>query len=223
MFERARTRMRLAVPFGFSRPSYAQEGEDLILARIFEGKQTGTYVDVGAHHPQRFSNTYLLYKRGWRGVNIDATPGSMKLFKLVRPRDTNLEIGVTAKSEDRDLYLFNEPALNTFDGDRARALARPPYRIEAVRRVRCAPLSQILREHDVSPVDLLTIDAEGYDFEVLQTLDWTVTRPHVVLIEQFSRDMEGLVGTETHRYLHDRGYRLIAKTWNSVFYVHSVP
>jgi FkbM family methyltransferase len=214
-------RLRLAVPFGFGRTSYAQEGEDLILARIFEGKPTGTYVDVGAHHPQRFSNTYLLYKRGWRGVNIDATPGSMRLFRLVRPRDINLEVGVTAMVEDRDFYLFNEPALNTFDGERARSLESSRYRIESVRRVRCAPLSEILREQKIMNVDLLTIDAEGFDFEVLQTLDWDVTQPHVVLIEQFSRDMEGLVGTESHRYLHDRGYRLIAKTWNSVFYVRS--
>ena len=218
MFERL-ARVRLAVPFGFGRTSYAQEGEDLILARIFEGKATGTYVDVGAHHPLRFSNTYLLYRRGWRGVNIDATPGSMRLFQLFRSRDTNLEVGITAKAEERDFYLFNEPALNTFDGDRARTLDKPPYRIEAIRRVRCAPLRQILREQGVTSVDLLTIDAEGFDFEVLQTVDWDTMSPRVVLIEQFSRDMQGLVDTETHRYLHDRGYRLIAKTWNSVFYV----
>ncbi|MDQ3336723.1 MAG: FkbM family methyltransferase [Myxococcota bacterium] len=219
MFERARStlhRVRRAVPFGFGRTSYAQEGEDLILARIFESQQTGTYVDVGAHHPQRFSNTYLLYKRGWRGVNIDATPGSMSLFQLVRPHDINLEIGVTAKAEERDFYLFDEPALNTFDAERARSLSQ--YKIESVRRVRCAPLSQILRDHAIATLDLLTIDAEGFDFEVLQTLDWDATKPRVVLIEQFSRDMQGLVDTETHRYLHDRGYRLIAKTWNSVFY-----
>lgn len=37
--------------------SWSQEGEDLILRRIFENKNTGFYVDVGAHHPKRFSNT----------------------------------------------------------------------------------------------------------------------------------------------------------------------
>ena len=221
MLREALQRVRLAVPLGFGRTSYAQEGEDLILERIFENQARGVYVDVGAHHPMRFSNTYLLYKRGWRGVNIDATPGSMALFKRVRSRDTNLEIGVTAKAEDRDFYIFDEPALNTFDAERAKSLDRPPYRIVAVRKVRCAPLAQILREHRIDKIDLLTIDAEGFDFEVLQTLDWTATKPRVVLTEQFSRDMQTLVDTETHRFLHDRGYRLIAKTWNSVFYVQS--
>jgi FkbM family methyltransferase len=212
-------RIRLAIPFGFGRTSYAQEGEDLILDRIFEQQAKGVYVDVGAHHPTRFSNTYRLYQRGWRGVNIDATPGSMKLFRLMRPRDTNLEVGVAATAGERDFYCFDEPALNTFDEARAKSLDQ--YKVSAVRKVRCAPLSQLLREHGIGAFDLLTVDAEGFDFEVLQTLDWDLTRPRVVLTEQFSRDMEGMVSTETHRYLHDRGYRMIAKTWNSVFYVQT--
>ena len=57
--------------------SYSQEGEDLILERFFEGKEIGFFVDIGAHHPMRFSNTYIFYLKGWRGINVDATPGSM--------------------------------------------------------------------------------------------------------------------------------------------------
>ena len=55
------------------RYSFSQEGEDLLIDRMFDGQSVGFYVDVGAHHPTRFSNTYLLYLRGWRGINIDAT------------------------------------------------------------------------------------------------------------------------------------------------------
>lgn len=80
----------------FHTKSYSQEGEDLLLSRIFGDKKDGFYIDVGAHHPFRFSNTYLLYKRGWRGINIDAMPGSMKLFNRFRPRDINIECGVAS-------------------------------------------------------------------------------------------------------------------------------
>jgi FkbM family methyltransferase len=211
-------RMRDMLPGGLGRISFAQEGEDLILARLFEHDANGLYVDVGAHHPLRFSNTYLLYRRGWRGVNIDAMPGSMTAFERVRPRDINLEIGVTAREEVRDFYIFNEPALNTFDADRAHSLIRPPYRITSVEKVRCAPLSTILREHSIGAIDLLTIDAEGFDFEVLQTVDWNVAKPRVVLTEHFSRDLVEVTSSELHEYLRARGYRLIAKTFNSLFY-----
>ena len=57
--------------------SYAQEGEDLILYRMIYGKiDKGFYVDVGAHHPKRFSNTYFFYRKGWRGINVEPMPGS---------------------------------------------------------------------------------------------------------------------------------------------------
>lgn len=78
----------------FASKSYAQQGEDLILREILNYASTGFYVDVGAHHPFRFSNTYLFYKQGWRGINIDAMPGSMTLFHRFRPRDINIECGV---------------------------------------------------------------------------------------------------------------------------------
>jgi FkbM family methyltransferase len=223
VFERALERLqhlRLALPVvGYGRTSFAQEGEDLILDRIFGDQAAGRYVDVGAHHPRRFSNTYRLYRRGWRGLNIDATPGSMRLFRRIRPRDVNLEVGVAATDELRELYMFNEPALNTFDAVRARALVKPPYVIEQVVKVRCAPLAQILREQAIGEIDLLTIDAEGFDFEVLQTVDWKLSRPRVVLTEQFSRDLTTLVTSDVHQFMQQRGYALIAKTFNSVFYI----
>lgn len=78
----------------FHTKSYALQGEDLILREFFEYAKNGFYVDVGAHHPFRFSNTYLFYQSGWRGINIDAMPGSMKLFNRFRPKDINIECGV---------------------------------------------------------------------------------------------------------------------------------
>jgi len=68
---------------------YSQDGEDIILKEFFSGKEKGFYVDIGAHHPLRLSNTYLFYKKGWSGINIDAMPGSMKIFNKKRRRDIN--------------------------------------------------------------------------------------------------------------------------------------
>ncbi|MFM5955986.1 MAG: FkbM family methyltransferase, partial [Dolichospermum sp.] len=71
-------------------------------------------MDIGAHHPQRFSNTYYFYLKGWSGINIDAMPGSMKIFDDLRPLDINLEIPISDKSEILTYYEFDEPALNSF-------------------------------------------------------------------------------------------------------------
>ena len=95
--------------------SYSQEGTDMILRRILGNVENGFYVDVGAHHPKRFSNTFYFYKKGLSGINIDAMPGSMKLFKKARPRDINIEAAVSNEKKELTFYVFNELALNTFD------------------------------------------------------------------------------------------------------------
>ena len=81
--------------------SYSQNGEDRILHRIFENQKSGFYVDIGAHHPFRFSNTFLFYKMGWKGINVDAMPKSMEIFKRFRPRDINLELAVGTIEKER--------------------------------------------------------------------------------------------------------------------------
>lgn len=87
--------------------SWSQESKDLILQRIFENKPNGFYIDLGAHHPRRFSNTYLFYSQGWRGVNIDAMPGSMIEFNKERSGDLNLEVGIELKESFLGYHVFN--------------------------------------------------------------------------------------------------------------------
>ena len=99
----------------YSIKSYSQEGEDMILRRVFENQKTGFYVDVGAHHPFRFSNTYYFYKQGWQGINIDAMPESMDVFRRFRKRDINIESGVALNDAKIPYFVFKEKALNTFD------------------------------------------------------------------------------------------------------------
>ena len=90
-----RARQRILGRRAYMNPSYSIEGEDRIVrALLWQKHDKGFYVDVGAHHPFRFSNTYLFYTQGWSGINIDATPGSMKAFNKYRPRDINLEVGI---------------------------------------------------------------------------------------------------------------------------------
>ena len=105
----------------YGRRFYSQAGEDMLLSLYYEGKKhKGFYVDVGAHHPYRFSNTAYFYKRGWRGINIEPTPSLFKAFPRRRRRDINLNVGI-GNGEKLTFYVFNEGALNTFDPEIARS------------------------------------------------------------------------------------------------------
>ena len=124
-------RLRFRLFAGHAIKSYSQEGEDLVLSRILGSLKltTGFFVDIGAHHPARFSNTYYFYRRGWRGINVDALPETKKMFQRLRPRDITIECGVGSQEGLLKYFAFNEPALNTFSEQEAKKKDRPPYHI----------------------------------------------------------------------------------------------
>jgi hypothetical protein len=134
--------------YGFSTRSYSQEGEDMILRRIFGSQTTGFYIDVGAHHPKRFSNTYFFYKKGWTGINIDAMPGSMKAFQKLRYRDINIETPISSTPETLVYYGFNEPALNGFSKNISESRdGVDGYRIEFTKKIKTSTLQNVLDQN----------------------------------------------------------------------------
>lgn len=206
----------------FHTKSYAIQGEDLILRELFEYAKSGFYVDVGAHHPFRFSNTYLFYKVGWRGLNIDAMPNSMKLFNRFRPRDINIECGVAFNGGGSMIYYsFNEPALNGFSPIlKTKYDNHPLYRLIDEISVPVRSLESILDEYlpQETHIDFLSVDVEGLDLEVLKSNNWDKYRPKVVVVECWDSDLENIYHTETYSFLSSQNYKLFAKTINTLFF-----
>lgn len=200
--------------------SYSQEGEDRLLRRLLENRPTGFYVDVGAHHPTRFSNTALLYGDGWRGINIDPNPGSRREFARRRPDDINLELAV-GDTGAVTYFVFDEPALSTVSAERATFLeATTPYRIVDSIQVQVHPLAEILDRYLPAGqrVDLLTVDVEGVDLQVLRSNDWTRFRPDYVVAEDLNLRLRELTQSPIVNFLDEQGFEPIAKTVNSVFF-----
>lgn len=215
--------IRNILPIG--RLSYSQEGEDLVLARILEELNitTGFFVDIGAHHPTRYSNTYYFYRRGWRGINVDALPGTRKLFQRIRPRDITLEYGVGSQEGVLRYFAFNEPALNTFSEQEAKKKAHPPYHIINALKIPVVTLRQILDEYlprNIS-IDFLTIDAEGFDHEIISSNDWSRYRPRLILLELLNTEIQNLETHPTAQILYQYNYRVLAKTLNTFFFIAS--
>lgn len=177
--------------FGYR--TYAQFGEDTVLLELFKDIGHGRYVDVGAHHPYRYSNTYLLCKKGWHGVNIDPNPHTIALFNEARPADKNICAGA-GRAGTLTYYRFSDPAVNTFRKDEAEKWKGKSFlKFIGTTEIEIKPLSELVE----GPIDLLTIDAEGMDLEVLQSYDWK-HYPHVIVIE----------GDDSKQFLIRKGYRL---------------
>jgi FkbM family methyltransferase len=202
--------------------SYSQEGEDMIYRSFFENRKhyKGFYIDVGAHHPYRYSNTVHFYQNGWCGINVEPTPGAIRLFNLFRKRDINLNIGIDIEPGVLPFYCFNEPALNSFDKKIAENKAvATKYRITNVIEIRTLPLSQILDRHLPlgQKIDFLNIDAEGFDLQVLKSNDWTRYIPLFIMVE-VGITLDNLTGSEIYNYLTARDYELVAKTSRTSFF-----
>ncbi len=198
----------------------------MILDRFLGNRPSGFYVDVGAHHPKRFSNTFRLYRRGWSGLNIDANPGSMRSFRRVRPRDINIEAAVSSVRQRLTFYIFNDPALNTFSADLAFQHDGGIFSIIKRVEIQTVPLWQMLDEHVPAgtKIDLLTIDVEGLDFDVLKSNDWSHYSPEFILVEcwDFST-LEQANADPVVTFLSHFHYSAVAKTMATVLFRHMVP
>jgi FkbM family methyltransferase len=201
--------------------SYSQDGEDAVLASFYEGKSNykGFYIDIGAHHPVRFSNTQLFYEKGWRGINIDATPGSMKSFNKFRKRDINIEVGISDVSGEMEYFSFEEPALNSFDKILSEKRINDGWRLKEKIRIHTLTINTILEKHILSnnqKIDFITIDVEGMELKILKSLDFQKYAPDYFLVEDletksFVNDGEPGGGGICH-FLKKFNYIPVAKT-----------
>lgn len=197
---------------------YSQEGEDIGLVRMLGSSQKGFFVDVGAHHATRFSNTYALYRKGWRGVNIDATPGSMDSFNRIRPEDINLEIAVSDRNEKLAFSIFKEGALNTFDSVLANSYVAGGWELNGTVELSVRPLADIFAEYLPAgqKIDLLSIDVEGEDLAVLRSNNWEKYCPDTIVIEALDTPLAALYAHPAITFLTDKGFVPVSRLTNSI-------
>jgi len=201
---------------------FSQDGEDVVLLSHIGEKADGFYVDIGAFHPTKYSNTYLFYQKGWSGINVDARPGSMDEFRRLRPRDCNIESAVSGKPGTLQYFLFNDPAMNTCEPALARerdGLAQ--FRLVETRTVQSQPLASILEKNmgERRHIDFMSIDVEGFDLEVLESNDWTKFRPTMILAEDGDvQNLREAIKSPIAQFLEGHSYTLVAKTFRTLFF-----
>jgi FkbM family methyltransferase len=189
--------------------SYAQNAEDVVLARLFAGRAGGRYVDVGAGDPVEASVTKHFYDLGWRGVNVEPVPALADKLAAARPEDVTLPVAIGAKAGTVVLHVvagewgwstLDDQLASTYRGSRG-------WTVRDV-EVEMVTLAAVLDEHP-GPIDFLKIDVEGAEQEVIEGADWARHRPRVVVVEA----TEPGTPTPSHQkwepMLLDAGYRCV--------------
>ena len=189
-------------------PSFSSAGEDMILRHMIgSDRMSGYYVDVGAFHPTRFSNTYFFYLNGWRGLNIEARPGSKCLFDKARPGDVNIELGVSKSAGTMTYYFIGEQStMNSFSREFLEQIGMLGE-VRAEIQIPVLPLAEVLQRYVPvgQTIDFMNVDVEGHDFEVLESNDWRRFRPKYIVVEDEQIDV---CESRIIRMMKNNGYDL---------------
>ena len=172
-----------------NRTQYSQWGEDIIISEFFKNKDYGTYFDIGCFHPYMYSNTCLLHKKGWAGINIDINQTSIDLFKISRPKDLNLCTTINDTKKKCKIY-FDHPfsPVNTLDKRYFKDFKKDFFKTTSIKSVWSMTVDEILNLSGVNNIDYINIDVEGMDYKILNQLIPKKLKPQLISIETHSVD-----------------------------------
>ncbi len=186
----------------FAKSSFSQYGEDLVINKILKNISNGNYLDLGSFHPIHFSNTFLLYLRGWRGVNIDGNKDMIEISKKIRPLDKNI-FAYLSNIEKECFYIINKkhPAMNKI-ADNVNDLQNN----EKFIKIKTKTLDNLIDSHEefLKKLYYLNIDLEFIDKLIIKEFNFSKYRPLLITIE--IHDFELNKDNEISSFLRERDY-----------------
>ena len=213
----------------YKKISYSLNAVDLIIDYIFKDKYIGTYVDVGAQHPISNNNTYLLFKRGWSGINIDLDRKNIDLFNLSRPNDINLNYAISDKEGETDFYFYHESSpINTLN---KKVKEYQKAKISEIKKINTFTLNNVFKKINFDKdIDYLNIDVEGYEDKVLSGFDINKYKPSVVSVEYLdlkmkklefkNNNLDNLLNSNIYKYFNDNNYYFVNWLHSDLIFIH---
>jgi hypothetical protein len=203
----------------YPKRSYSMLGEDLVVEKFFKKKQKGFYVDVGCYHPLDGNNTFLLYRKGWSGINVDLNKTSIELFKIARKNDVNLNLAISKKSQKIKYYYRKKiNMLNTINKKFAKTSFRKGFKTGSIQS---QTLNSILNKSEFKnkKIDFLNLDIEGNEINALKSLDLIKYNPKLICVEIHNntsgrKAKDFLKNNPIYKFLYKKGYKYI---WNNEF------
>lgn len=199
--------------------SYAQLKQDVRALNFFKFKRNGYYVDIGAHDGIELSNTYLLEKQfGWSGLCIEANPYTFQKLQQNRPNSININKLVFNRSGEKvEFNIAKDPMLSGV----SELVIRHKESLTGGEKMilESETLTNILRQNNTpNIIDYMTIDVEGAELHVLQSIDFDNYIFRLIHLEHnYIQENRKLI----YDFLVSKGYNFFSQNdWDDE-YVHS--
>jgi len=215
--------------YKYKKISYSLNAVDLIIDYIFKNKNNGFYLDVGSQHPISNNNTYLLFKRGWSGINIDLDKKNIDLFNTARPNDINLNLAISSDVAEKNLYFYHDKSpINTLDkvvSDFQTAI------VKEIKTIKTTTLDITLQSLKLNnKIDYMNLDVEGHEMEIFKAFDLSLYKPSVISVEfldlnmkylEFkNNDLQRIVNSDLYKHLHNNNYHFVNWLHGDLIFVH---
>lgn len=204
---------------GGNKEYHSQFYEDYILSLVFSNVGKGTYVDVGANSPSYDSVTKHFYDKGWSGINIEPIKELYLQYKTERPRDINVNIGVSNKEGALDFYVLSSDLMSTGDKDFAVSAEAKGY-TSTKNSMKVTTLNNILENHSLDEITFLKIDVEGMEKEVLEGVDLSKFKPKLIIIESIRPFSHKPTHEDWEHMLLKQGYLFMYFDSINRYYLH---
>jgi FkbM family methyltransferase len=198
---------------------YSQTGEDAIIFQYF-GKVNGTYLDIGSGRPIWYSNTYFLYKRGWRGILVDPISKNIFHSKLARPRDKSIQAAISDSASEAIFFEFDPPEYSTFNLQTGSSLQAAGVKLKSQKKIRLTTLSDLPLDFLSEKPLLINIDTEGFEFEIIKSIFDLDLFPDMILVEEHVSPI--LKKSAIQEFLKSRNFYLHAYTGLTSIYVQDI-
>ena len=201
--------------------SFAFTGEDRIIEGIIKPKinESGFYVEVGCNHPKFLSNTYGLYKKGWKGLCIDANESLIKKFRLQRPKDIAVCAVISNEVKDINFFQIENDVLSTLDESNLEEAIKVGLSYRSSNR-KTTTLTSVLKQYNVqSRFDILSIDAEEHDYEVLSSLNFSLYHPKLIIVEDEDFNFSDYSNNRFVKFLKGKKYKMVGYVLKNAYFM----
>ena len=202
----------------------SQLGEEKIILDLFDNNFKGKFVDLGCFHPTRHNNTFELYKKGWRGINVDLNPFTIELFNFFRPKDININTAISNKNEEVELYYINEfNTQNTLDKNHLEFLKRHhnvSQKQIIKKKIYTEKLENILKKYNFKQIDFLNIDIEGHELKILENFDFENTYVKTICVEMIDHNEKSKEKNHKIRQILNKNFYLLKQLDINYIYIN---